>query len=113
MTIRQTKSCLTPNIPTAVSLLRSSSVGTYQRMFSFMESQRPSVFSSSNDEGVERVIKGAGKYAFLMESSSIEYITERHCKLTQVGGLLDSKSYGIALPPGPAYATKTINELMN
>ena len=65
-----------------------------------MESQRPSVYASSNEEGVERVIKSAGKYAFLMESSSIEYITARQCKLTQVGGLLDSKSYGIALPPG-------------
>ncbi|XP_018027547.2 glutamate receptor ionotropic, kainate 2 [Hyalella azteca] len=81
----------------------SSSVGTYQRMFSFMESQRPSVYASSNEEGVERVVKSAGKYAFLMESSSIEYITERHCQLTQVGGLLDSKSYGIALPPGSPY----------
>ncbi|KAF2352922.1 Ionotropic glutamate receptor [Trinorchestia longiramus] len=81
----------------------SSSVGTYQRMFSFMESQRPSVYTSSNEEGVERVVKSAGKYAFLMESSSIEYITERHCQLTQVGGLLDSKSYGIALPPGSPY----------
>ena len=69
-------------------------------MFNFMESQRPSVYTKSNAEGVERVINGEGQYAFLMESSTIEYTTERHCDLTQVGGLLDSKSYGIALPPG-------------
>lgn len=32
-----------------------------------------------------------------MESTSIEYVIERNCDLTQIGGLLDSKSYGIAL----------------
>lgn len=64
-----------------------------------MEATRPSVFTDSNSEGVERVIKGKGNYAFLMESTSIEYVVERNCDLTQVGGLLDSKGYGIAMPP--------------
>ena len=36
-------------------------------------------------------------YAFFMESSSIEYIMERDCDLTKVGGELDSKSYGIGM----------------
>ena len=31
---------------------------------------------------------------------SIEYIVERRCDLQKVGGLLDSKGYGIALPKG-------------
>jgi hypothetical protein len=48
---------------------------------------------------VDRVVKGKGSYAFLMESTSIEYVIERNCELTQVGGLLDSKGYGIAMPP--------------
>lgn len=60
-------------------------------MWSAMEAQRPSVFTSSNDEGVDRVIKGKGGYAFLMESTSIEYVIERNCDLTQIGGMLDSK----------------------
>lgn len=64
-----------------------------------MESARPSVFTSSNMEGVDRVVKGKGAYAFLMESTSIEYVIERNCELTQVGGMLDSKGYGIAMPP--------------
>lgn len=64
-----------------------------------MESQRPSVFASSNIEGVERVVKGRGNYAYLMESTSIEYVIERNCELTQIGGMLDSKGYGIAMPP--------------
>lgn len=68
-------------------------------MWSFMDSARPSVFTGSNIEGVERVVKGKGSYAFLMESTSIEYVIERNCELTQVGGMLDSKGYGIAMPP--------------
>jgi len=44
-------------------------------------------------------VKGKGNYAFLMESTSIEYVVERNCELTQVGGQLDSKGYGIAMPP--------------
>ena len=42
----------------------------------------------------------SGQYAFLMESNSIQYQTERNCELTQIGGLLDSKGYGIAFTPG-------------
>lgn len=60
-------------------------------MWAAMEAQRPTVFTSSNQEGVERVTKGKGNYAFLMESTSIEYTIERNCDLTQVGGMLDSK----------------------
>lgn len=63
-----------------------------------MESAEPSVFTDSNFEGEERVSRSNRMYAFLMESSSIEYITERNCNLTRVGGLLDSKGYGIAMP---------------
>lgn len=42
------------------SFFRDSNFSTYQRMWSFMENARPSVFTSSNIEGVERVIKGKG-----------------------------------------------------
>lgn len=63
-----------------------------------MESSDPSVFTNGNQEGVDRVLKGKGRYAFLMESASIEYQTERHCNLMQVGNTLDSKGYGIAMP---------------
>lgn len=45
-----------------------------------------------------------GSYAFLMESTSIEYVIERNCELTQVGGMLDSKGYGIAMPPSKYYS---------
>jgi len=67
-------------------------------MWAFMSSDKTN-FMSSNAVGVQRVLKDDGKYAFLMESTSVEYVIERECKLAQIGGLLDSKGYGIALPP--------------
>ncbi|XP_053682747.1 glutamate receptor ionotropic, kainate 2-like [Sabethes cyaneus] len=88
-----------------LSFFRSSNFSTYQRMWAAMESTRPSVFTKSNDEGRDRVLKGRGLYAFLMESTSLEYITERYCELTQIGGLLDSKGYGIAMPVNSPYRT--------
>jgi glutamate receptor, ionotropic, invertebrate len=63
-----------------------------------MEAARPTVFTSNNNEGVERVKKAKGTYAFLMESTSIEYTVERFCDLQQVGGLLDSKGWQIQKP---------------
>jgi ionotropic glutamate receptor len=39
-------------------------------------------------------------YAFFMEAAAIEYHVERVCDLKQLGGLLDSKGYGVALPKG-------------
>ncbi|XP_026462713.1 glutamate receptor ionotropic, kainate 2-like, partial [Ctenocephalides felis] len=82
-----------------------SNFSTYQRMWANMESARPSVFTTSNDEGVERVLKGKRLYAFLMESTSLQYVIERNCELTQIGGRLDSKGYGIAMPVNSPYRT--------
>lgn len=63
-------------------------------MYEYMSSH-PEYMTSSNAEGVGRVENE--NYAFLMESTTIEYITERRCSLTQVGSLLDEKGYGIAM----------------
>lgn len=63
----------------------------------------PSVMAKSNSDGVDRVKKGG--YAFLMESTSIEYMTQRECDLVQIGQWLDNKGYGIATPPDSPYRT--------
>lgn len=63
-----------------------------------MESKAPSVFVQTYEEGVKRVLEG--EYAFLMESTMLDYAVQRDCNLTQIGGLLDSKGYGIATPKG-------------
>jgi len=52
-----------------------------------------SVFVKSSEEGIARVLRD--NYAFLMESTMIEYNMQKNCDLQQIGGLLDSKGYGI------------------
>ncbi len=54
-----------------------------------MESNTPDTFVRSYEEGVERVLNGS--YAFLGESTMLDYLVQRNCNLTQIGGLLDSK----------------------
>ena len=63
-----------------------------------MENRKPSVFVPTYEEGIKRVLQG--NYAFLMESTMLDYIVQRDCNLTQIGGLLDTKGYGIATPMG-------------
>ena len=77
------------------AFFRTSQIDVYEKMWSFMSSN-PAVFVKSTEEGVKRV--KAGGYAYLLESTTNEYIRERDCELIQVGGLLDSKGYGIATP---------------
>ena len=67
----------------------------YQRMYKVMKDNDAEVLTDSNDEGKEKVLKG--EYAYFMESSTIEYLSERECDLDQVNGLLDQKGYGIAM----------------
>ncbi|XP_052123911.1 glutamate receptor ionotropic, kainate 2-like [Frankliniella occidentalis] len=85
------------------SFFSKSNYSDYQRMWDVMENAEPSVFVAKNTDGVERVMKSEGGYAFLMESVSIEYQAARKCELRQVGGLLDSKAYGVALPKNSPY----------
>ncbi|XP_054261553.1 glutamate receptor ionotropic, kainate 2 isoform X2 [Macrosteles quadrilineatus] len=87
-----------------MTFFRDSKIGIYQKMWRYMESKRPSVFVSSYEEGVKRVLEG--NYAFLMESTMLDYAVQRDCNLTQIGGLLDSKGYGIATPKGSPWRDK-------
>ncbi|KAJ8976470.1 hypothetical protein NQ317_001151 [Molorchus minor] len=81
------------------AFFRDSNFSVYHSMWVQMESATPkSVFEKNNEDGVARVLNSKRQYAFLMESSSIEYEKEKHCELMQVGNPLDSKGYGIAMP---------------
>ena len=77
---------------------QNSRYQTYQRMWNYMYSKQPSVFVKSTEEGIARVLNS--RYAFLMESTMNEYYRSLNCNLTQIGGLLDTKGYGIGLPLG-------------
>jgi len=87
------------------SFFRGSTIPTYQKLNAFMESAKPSVYTSGNSAGIDRVMKEDGLYAFFMEAAAIEYHIERTCELRQLGGLLDSKGYGIALPKDSPYTS--------
>ena len=81
------------------AFFRETDFPVYQRMWTQMVQARPSVFEKDNADGVKRVKNTKNQlYSFLMESSSIEYEMEKNCNLRQVGSLLDTKSYGIAMP---------------
>lgn len=67
-------------------------------MWATMEHAEPSVFVDSNEDGIQRVKQSNRGYAFLMESATIDYITQRECNLTRIGNWLDSKAYGIGMP---------------
>lgn len=68
-----------------------------------MVEHKDEVMTKSNEEGIERVYSSGEDYAFLMESKSIEYTTERKCNLTQVGKALDDKNYGIGMRKGMSF----------
>ncbi len=81
--------------------LQSSGIQLYERMWAFMNSQEPSVFVKSNEEGIAKVRESKGKYAFLMESTTNDYMNQRKpCDTMKVGSNLDSKGYGIGTPKG-------------
>ncbi|KAK1786089.1 hypothetical protein P4O66_017823 [Electrophorus voltai] len=85
---------------------RRSKIAVYEKMWSYMRSAEPSVFTKTTAEGVARVRKSKGKYAFLLESTMNEYTEQRKpCDTMKVGGNLDSKGYGIATPKGSQLRT--------
>ncbi|XP_029929001.1 glutamate receptor ionotropic, kainate 5 [Myripristis murdjan] len=84
-----------------MTFFMNSRYQTYQRMWNYMHSKQPSVFVKSTEEGIARVLNS--KYAFLMESTMNEYHRGLNCNLTQIGGLLDTKGYGIGMPLGSPF----------
>lgn len=77
----------------------------YQKAWNQMKSFEPSAFTATTKEGVERVRKEEGNYAFLMETTGLLYNTERDCHLQQIGSQIGEKHYGLAVPLGADYRT--------
>lgn len=67
-------------------------------MYSVLEAH-PEFLATDNDEGLSRVQswKPERNYAYLMESTSLEYFTERICNVTRVGDLIDERNYAIGM----------------
>uniref|UniRef100_A0A8B9HF32 Glutamate receptor n=1 Tax=Astyanax mexicanus TaxID=7994 RepID=A0A8B9HF32_ASTMX len=87
-----------------MTFFKKSKISTYEKMWAFMSSRKNTALVKNNREGIQRVL--TTDYALLMESTSIEYISQRNCNLTQIGGLIDSKGYGVGTPIGSPYRDK-------
>ncbi|XP_018563904.1 glutamate receptor ionotropic, kainate 2-like isoform X2 [Anoplophora glabripennis] len=72
----------------------------YAKAWEFIK-KHDDVLVNETKDGVDRA--ATEKYAFFMESSSIEYEIQRRCNLNQVNGLLDEKGYGIAMRKNESY----------
>ncbi|KAF3692177.1 Glutamate receptor ionotropic, kainate 3 [Channa argus] len=87
-----------------MTFFKKSKVSTFEKMWAFMSSRPSTSLVKSIEDGIQRVLKS--DYALIMESTTIDYITRRNCNLTQVGGIIDSKGYGIGTPLGSPYRDK-------
>uniref|UniRef100_A0A3Q2XVZ3 Glutamate receptor n=1 Tax=Hippocampus comes TaxID=109280 RepID=A0A3Q2XVZ3_HIPCM len=87
-----------------MTFFKKTKISTYDKMWEFMNSRRQSVMVKNVEEGIQRAL--TSEYAFLMESTTIEFVTQRNCNLTQIGGLIDSKAYGVGTPMGSPYRDK-------
>ncbi|KAM6910017.1 glutamate receptor ionotropic, kainate 3 [Xenentodon cancila] len=87
-----------------MAFFKRSRVSTFEKMWAFMSSRPRTSLVKSIEDGIQRVLKS--DYALLTESTTIDYITRRNCNLTQVGGNIDSKGYGIGTPLGSPYRDK-------
>ncbi|XP_058885678.1 glutamate receptor ionotropic, kainate 1 isoform X1 [Acipenser ruthenus] len=87
-----------------MTFFKKSKISTFEKMWAFMSSRQQTALVKNNDEGIQRVL--TTDYALLMESTSLEFVTQRNCNLTQIGGLIDSKGYGVGTPIGSPYRDK-------
>ncbi|KAL3314275.1 Glutamate receptor ionotropic, kainate 1, partial [Cichlidogyrus casuarinus] len=68
----------------------------YKKMGETM--QKEDSYATTVAEGISRVEDG--NFAFILESSLLEYYNYRKCNLKQIGGMLDTKYYSIGLKTG-------------
>lgn len=78
-------------------------------MYNYMV-EHPEYMTKDNTQGL--IWAKTKNYAFLMESSSIQYIIERNCDVTQVGDLLDEKGYGIAMRKGTLWSAEVAQQFI-
>ena len=83
---------------------RNSQIPLYQKIWKQMLQNYDSVMTSHNAEGMDKVLAGNGRYAFIMETPTLAYMTARNCRLNKIGRTFNMKSYGLALPKGEEFS---------
>ncbi|XP_063906337.1 glutamate receptor ionotropic, kainate 2-like isoform X2 [Zophobas morio] len=79
----------------------SKHIDEYQRIYHYMKEHAEEVMVTDNNLGAAKAERD--NYAFFMETTSIEYETQRRCGLTSVGDNLDEKGYAIAMRKNSSY----------
>ncbi|GMR42655.1 hypothetical protein PMAYCL1PPCAC_12850, partial [Pristionchus mayeri] len=96
------------------NFFEDSAVPLYKQMYEFMmktserqaQMNEPSLFVDTYDHGIERVRKGKGRYAFLLEETTNNYENSRKpCNTMKVGFNLNTIGYGIATKLGNPLST--------
>ncbi|XP_059153995.1 glutamate receptor ionotropic, kainate 1-like [Physella acuta] len=88
---------------------RLNKLALYSGMWEFMN-RTPDVFMVDEKAAVEKIKKG--DYAYITESTTVDYLVERNCDFMKVGGLLDSKGYGFATPQGSPLREMLTEEIL-
>ena len=84
-----------------MAFFNRSTFTTYKHMWNLMQQHKNDVFVTSNREGIEKVRRSKGKFAFLLESTFNEYFNERlPCDTIRIGENFNTIGYGIATPLG-------------
>lgn len=99
----------TINGGSTMQFFQESKIAAHAKMWARMKETK-AVFVRNNREGVEKVLRE--RYAFLMESSSLEYEVQQNCNLTQIGGVLGSKGYGIALQKDSEWTDRISRQIL-
>uniref|UniRef100_A0A1I8H4U7 PBPe domain-containing protein n=2 Tax=Macrostomum lignano TaxID=282301 RepID=A0A1I8H4U7_9PLAT len=100
----------TLNAGSTKEFFRTSDEATFKKMYRIMEAEK-SVYTDTIEEGVERVMKSDGSYAFILESKVNIYKNNRKpCVTMMVGQEFSLKGYGIAISPERPHLRERINE---
>ncbi|KAH7948196.1 hypothetical protein HPB52_019253 [Rhipicephalus sanguineus] len=83
---------------------KRSTFPQYMKLWQGIQSQGDEAFVDSYAEGLERVM--GGSYALFMDSPALEYLESRYCEVEQVGEVIGSSGYAIALPKGSAFRSE-------
>jgi hypothetical protein len=82
-----------------VRAFRRTNVTTYRTAWRQMTRFRPSVFTETNDEGIERLRRPGEHYAFILPHPIGDYVANRQpCDLVTVGRFLAHRGYALAVP---------------
>ncbi|KAI1707238.1 ligated ion channel l-glutamate- and glycine-binding site domain-containing protein [Ditylenchus destructor] len=92
--------------------LQQSTNPMHQQLFQRIESQSPSGFVANYSEGIQRIRDSDENFAFLLETSAIDYARRQDCSFFRTGLNFNSNfSYAIAMPSGSPWKN-TINSAL-